>query len=106
MSFEDRIAARSEVLVETMGESGLWFNDTRSLPVTGLFQWAWSSDVASGMAIDRRAATLRMLTADAEELGLAAGHYMEFRDRQFRVVGSMPGDAGMTMVQLSEFVQE
>jgi len=106
MSLEERIAARSPIVIQTMGESGRWFADSRSLPITGIFQWQWLADNLSGIPADRQTATVRILTTDSEDLGLAPGHYMEFRDKQFRVIGLLMQDGGITVVQLAEFVQQ
>jgi len=106
MSLDARLAVRAPIAIQTMGEIGRWFADSRSLPIGGIFQWQWLADNLSGIPADRQTATVRVSTADADELGLAVGHFMEFRDKQFRVVGLMAQDGGRTMVQLAEFVQE
>ena len=105
MSFNSRMAARAEVLVETLGEDGQYFTDDYALDCEGVFQWSWVQDPVSGITMERQQAKVQMLTADTDALDLAQGDRMRWRSVDFRVIGILPNDAGISIVELARIVE-
>ena len=101
MSFNSRATARAEALMERLGEEGQYFTNDYALDTDGIFQWSWVSDPVSGVTMDRQMAKVKMLTAEVERLELVGGDRMRFRGIDFRVLGTLENDAGVTTVDLA-----